>query len=178
MDTVEHEPSPALQAVREFLEHRGVAHEVVEHHETLSARAEAQAAGVDPHEAAKTLALRDHDAYRLAVVPASRRLDLNRARHALGASRHLRLATEPEMARDLSAYDVGALPPLGPQLPLVEVVDVRLLYHERILCAAGDHRHSLLIDPRDLLRVTEPRVADIVEHDEEGRSRYRELPHV
>jgi hypothetical protein len=60
------------------------------------------------------------------------------------------------MERDFPGFEVGALPPLGPDLPPAEVVDVRLLYRERLLCSAGDHRHSLAIDPRDLVRVVEP----------------------
>jgi prolyl-tRNA editing enzyme YbaK/EbsC (Cys-tRNA(Pro) deacylase) len=58
-----------------------------------------------------------------------------------------------------------------------EIIDVHLLYHERILCAGGDHRHSLRMDPRDLLRLSEPRVASLCEPTE-GRSRFRDLPYV
>jgi prolyl-tRNA editing enzyme YbaK/EbsC (Cys-tRNA(Pro) deacylase) len=57
------------------------------------------------------------------------------------------------------------------------VIDIRLLYHGTVLCAAGDHRHSLLIDPRDLFRLAEPRVADICEHDV-GEHRFSDVPHV
>lgn len=95
------------------------------------------------------------------VIPASRRLDLSRLRELTGASLHLRLATEQEMKRDFPDFEVGALPPFGPLLPASEVVDVRLLYHDRVVCGVGDHRHAVSLDPRELLRITEPRVADI-----------------
>ena len=174
MSTVE---ARGIEAVTAFLEQKGVAHEVVEHRPTFSAAAEARASGSEPREAAKTLALRDHDAYRMAVIPATHRLDLHRMRELLGASSHLRLATEAELEQDFPMFDVGAMPPLGPMMPMPEVIDVHLLYHERIVCAGGDHRHSLRIDPRDLLRVCEPRVASICETPE-GRSRFRDLPYV
>jgi hypothetical protein len=45
------------------------------------------------------------------------------------------------------------------------------------VCAGGDHKHSLKMDPRDLLRVCEPRVAAICESSE-GHSRFRDLPRV
>ncbi len=166
-----------IEAVTAFLEAEGVRHEVVEHRPTFSAAAEARAAGAEPREAAKTLALRDHDAYRMAVIPATHRLDLHRMRELLGASSHLRLATEAELEQDFPMFDVGAMPPLGPMIPMPEVIDVHLLYHERILCAGGDHRHALKMDPRDLLRVCEPRVASICESSE-GRSRFRDLPRI
>jgi Ala-tRNA(Pro) deacylase len=166
-----------IDAVTAFLEAEGVRHEVVEHRPTFSAAAEARAAGADVREAAKTLALHDHDGYRMAVIPATHRLDLHRTRELLGASSHLRLATEAELERDFPMFDVGAMPPLGPMMPMAEIIDVHLLYHEHVLCAGGDHRHALRIDPRDLLRVCEPRVAAICETPE-GRSRFRDLPRI
>jgi Ala-tRNA(Pro) deacylase len=171
--TAEH----GIAAVTAYLDGQGVAYEVVEHRPTFSAAAEARAAGTEPREAAKTLALHDRDGFRLAVIPALRRLDLHRVRELLGATSHLRLATEEELERDFPMFDVGALPPLGPMIPVPEIIDVHLLYHERILCAGGDHRHSLRMDPRDLLRLCEPRVANLCEPTE-GRSRFRDLPYV
>jgi Ala-tRNA(Pro) deacylase len=152
-----------IDAVTGFLEERDVAHEVVEHEQTISAADEAQASGVAPDHAAKTVLLRDGDDYRLAVVRASDRLDLRKAREALGASGKLRLATEEEMEADFGAFEVGALPPLGPMLPAPEVVDRALLEHERILCTAGDHRHSVLVDAAELVRVTGAEAADVRE---------------
>ena len=165
-----------VDAVRELLDGKRVSYEVVEHDVTFRALDEAQAAGVEPREAAKTVALRDHDDYVLAVVPANRRLDVGRARALLGASRHLRLATEEELGRDFPEFEVGALPPLAPHAT-PEIVDVHLLYRERILCSAGDHRHAVRLDPRDLLRVCEPRVGDVCERDE-GVSPFHDLPKV
>ena len=158
-----------IEAVTRLLEHRGVPYEVVEHDATYTATAEAAAAAADPAAMAKTVALRDREGYRLAVVPASERLDVRRAREVLGATHHLRLATEEEMRQDFPAFDVGAMPPFGAE-PLPEVVDIGLLRHERIVCAGGDHRRSILMDPVDLLQLTEPRVADICEHPDDSKS--------
>jgi Ala-tRNA(Pro) deacylase len=150
-----------LDAVTHYLDEQSVQYEVVEHEATYSAADEARAAGVPPDDAAKTIALRDEEGYRLAVIPASERLDLHKVRELLGAGGSLRLATEGEMERDFEAFEVGALPPIGPLLPAAEILDRRLLEHERILCAAGDHRHSVLVDPNDLVEITQPHVADV-----------------
>jgi Ala-tRNA(Pro) deacylase len=152
--------------VRAFLERREVSYEVVEHDPTYTAAAEARAVGADPKATAKTVVLHDRAGYRLAVIPAGERLDLRRARDLLGGSHHLRLATEEELRRDFPNHDVGALPPFG-TARLPEVVDVGLIRHERIVCAAGEHGRSVLISPSDLLRLTEPRVADICRHPED-----------
>ena len=166
-----------IAAVTAFLDDQGVAYEVVEHRPTFSAAAEARASGTEPREAAKTLVLHDREGYRLAVIPALRRLDLQRVRELLGGTSHLRLATEEELERDFPRFEGGAMPPLGPMVPVPEIIDVHLLYHERILCAGGDHRHSLRMDPRDLLRLCEPRVAALCEPPE-GHSRFRDMPYV
>jgi Ala-tRNA(Pro) deacylase len=155
-----------IDAVTRFLERRDVRFEVIEHEPTQSAVGEARAVAADREATAKTVALHDRDGYRLAVVPASERLDVRRAREVLGASHHLRLATEEELERDFGAFDLGALPPFG-TAPLPEVVDIRLLRHARIVCAGGDQRRSVRIEAIELLRITEPRVADICEHPEE-----------
>jgi Ala-tRNA(Pro) deacylase len=152
-----------IDLVHRYLEEQRVAHDVVDHEQTSSAAQEARAAGVPPDHAAKTMVLRDGEGYRLAVIPASCRLDLHKAREALDASAHLRLASEPEMEADFASFEVGALPPLGPMLPAPEALDMRLMDHKRILCSGGDHRHSVLVDPRDLARVGEATVADVCE---------------
>jgi Ala-tRNA(Pro) deacylase len=152
-----------IDAVVGYLRDRGVAHDVVDHEQTFTAAAEARASGIEPDHAAKTMVLRDGEDYRLAVIPASERLDLHKLRELLQASGHLRLASEAEMADDFDPFEVGATPPLGPMLPAAEVLDRRLLGHERILCTGGDHRHSVLIDPNELARITEAQIADICE---------------
>jgi Ala-tRNA(Pro) deacylase len=166
-----------VAAATRFLDEAGVAHEVLEHEPTMSSLDEAAAVATDPQHAAKTLALRDRDGWRIAVLPANRRLDVERARRLLGGTTHLRLATEQEMAEAFPEFDVGALPPVGPMLPLPEVVDVRLLYAGRVLFSGGDHRHAIRFDPRELIRLAEPRVGDICEHDPlEHRKGFADLP--
>ena len=82
-----------------------------------------------------------------------------------------------EMERDFRNFEVGALPPFGPMLPVPEIVDIMLLYHDRVLCTAGDHRHAVSLDPRELLQMAEPQVADICERIPEARDwRFAELP--
>jgi Ala-tRNA(Pro) deacylase len=165
--------------VARFLEEAGVEYQVLEHEPTFSSADEAEAVHEDARHSAKTLALHDHGGWRIAVLPANHRLDLERARKLLGGTRHLRLGTEEEMAEAFPGFDVGALPPVGPMLPLPEVIDVRLLYQDHVICAGGDHRHAIRIDPRDLIRLSEPRVGDICERDRlQHRKGFSELPKV
>ena len=146
--------------VTEFLERHGVPYEVVEHERTQTAAAEARAAGMPPADVAKTVLLRDQEGVRLAVIPASHRLDLHKVKRELG-SKGLRLVTEQEMADEFGDFEVGAVPPFGPLFHALELVDERLLDHDRILCGGGDHEHGVLVDPHDVVRAGQARVADI-----------------
>jgi Ala-tRNA(Pro) deacylase len=165
--------------VSALLREAAIAHDVVEHAPTYSAIEEARVAREEPRHTAKTLLLRDRDRWLLAVIPANRRLDMVRARRLLGGTHHVRLATEQEMRDAFPAFDVGAMPPVGSPLPLPEAVDVRLIYRDHVLCPAGDHRHAVRLDPRDLVRLAEPRVGDLCEHDPSPhRKDFGELPKV
>jgi Ala-tRNA(Pro) deacylase len=146
--------------VTEFLERHGVPYEVVEHERTQTAAAEARAAGMPPADVAKTVVLRDQEGVRLAVIPASHRLDMHKVKREL-ASKGLRLVTEQEMAAEFAEFEVGAVPPFGPLFHALELVDERLLDHDRILCGGGDHEHGVLVDPHDLVTAGQARVADI-----------------
>jgi Ala-tRNA(Pro) deacylase len=147
-------------AVTEFLEREGIPFEVVEHERRERAAAAARAAGVPAADVAKTVVLRDNEGVRLAVVPASERVDMHKLKEKLG-SKGLRLVTEQEMAEEFGEFEVGAVPPFGPMLQALELVDERLLAHDRILCSGGDHEHGVLVDPRDLVRVAQAELADI-----------------
>ena len=154
-------PAAGRAHLRSYLRDHGVSFDVVEHARSESSVAEARAAHRPAEQTAKTVVLHTPDGYRFAVICASDRLDLHKAAAALGVSRHeLRFATEADMAADFPAYDVGAIPPIGPDTP-AEVIDPRLLDYGQVLCPAGDHEHSLLVDPLDIVRVTGARIVGL-----------------
>jgi Ala-tRNA(Pro) deacylase len=152
-----------VEAIVEFLEGASVPFELLEHEPVMSASAEARIADQPPEKVAKTIVLHDGSAYVIAAVSAADRLDLHKLRELLGASRQLRLASEAEIARDFPSLEVGAVPPFGPMVPAAEVIDSALAAQRQILCPAGDHRHSVLVEPRDVVRLTAARVAEIRE---------------
>lgn len=144
-----------------YLRDRGVKAELIEHAHSESAAAEARAAHLPAEQTAKTIVLHTPGGYRFAVIPGSDRLDLNKVAAALDVSRQqLRLATEADMATDFPGYEVGAIPPLGPDTPAA-LIDMRLLAYEHVLVPAGDHEHSFLLDPADIVRVTAAQTVDL-----------------
>jgi prolyl-tRNA editing enzyme YbaK/EbsC (Cys-tRNA(Pro) deacylase) len=150
-----------VAAITAFLDGAGIRYDLIEHESATTAAAEARFTLRAPEQVAKTVVLHDGAVYVIAVVPASARLDLHKIRQLLGATRHLRLAHEDEIARDFPTLEVGAVPPFGPMVPAAEVIDPTLLEYQHVLCPAGDHRHSVLIDPEDVVRITGATTADI-----------------
>lgn len=146
-----------------YLAKHGVEHEIIEHGETMTALEEARAAGAAADDTAKGVMLvREKDESLLAVIPASRRLDLKKVRELVGDG-ELRLATEAEMGVMAPNLELGALPAIGPDLPAAEIMDRRLLEHDRIVCNSGDHRHSVRVPPGAIVNLVSPIVADICE---------------
>ncbi|HTX46457.1 MAG TPA: YbaK/EbsC family protein [Solirubrobacteraceae bacterium] len=149
------------EAVVHFLDRKHASFELIEHYATYSAKVEATAVGDAAPRMAKTVVLHDTDGYRIAIIPADEHIDLAKVRAVFGASADLRLATEDEIAHEFPAFHPGALPPFRGLLGTPEVLDTRLLHYHRILCSAGDHRHTLKISPEEIQRVGEPAVADV-----------------
>jgi prolyl-tRNA editing enzyme YbaK/EbsC (Cys-tRNA(Pro) deacylase) len=155
-------PGP-VQAVIAWLDDHGVAYRLIHHDAAASAGEEADALGRPRETVAKTVVLDWEGGHRLAVVPACERVSLPKVRDLIGADRHLVLADERELERDLPDFQLGAIPPLGPLVPAAEIIDHRLLDYGHVHCPAGDREHSLVLDPEDLVRVTGATVADICE---------------
>ena len=151
----------AIDLVSGYLEERGIDYEVVEHEQRFTAAAEARASGVEPANAAKDVVLRSGTDFILAVIPASERLDLTKVRELIDDEERPRLASEEEIADRFPRFEVGALPPFGPMHGIDELVDRRLLDHDRVLCAGGDHRHSVRVDPAELVGPDQATVADL-----------------
>jgi Ala-tRNA(Pro) deacylase len=155
------ETDRGIALTRRFLEDHDVPHRVIEHAATYTAEADAHAAHLPPEQTAKSVVVNCGDIDALAVIPANRRVDLDKLGAALGGRAPVGLADEAQMARAFPAFDVGAEPPIAPLIGAPVVIDKRLLDHDEVVCAGGDHRHSLLLDPLQLARVSDATIAEI-----------------
>jgi Ala-tRNA(Pro) deacylase len=133
---------------------------LVEHELTYSASDEARATMAQASHVAKTVALRDDEGYVFVTVPATERVHLESVNHLFDRD-ELRLATEDEIAVDLQPCELGALPPVGPLVGALEVLDERLMGHG--LAGAGDKLHSVIVHADEIARATDAKVADVCE---------------
>lgn len=139
-------------ATKELLDEASLDCEVLAHDSTFRAVEEARAMAVTLEREGKTVVLRHGDGFLLALVPASRRLDLRKVRRLFEDPR-IRLADEREIGARFTRFDVGAIPPIGPLVGAAQVIDRSLLEQPRIACSAGDHEHGLFVSPEELVQL-------------------------
>jgi Ala-tRNA(Pro) deacylase len=156
-----------MSVVTEHLEQRGSAFELLPHRQAYTSTDEARALGIDAGEVLKTLAVRTGPGYALAVIPASRRLDLHLVREALG-DHHARLASEEELGRDFAGYQLGALPPLGALLGSEVFIDPEVLEHDIVVFAAGTQTESVRMGTRELFAGDQVTTVPLVKQAERG----------
>jgi Ala-tRNA(Pro) deacylase len=123
--------------VRDYLDEAGVNYELVHHEYTPNTRRAAEAARVPPDQVAKPVMLEDENGYLMAVVPASRRVELQSLERQLG--RRLVLATESELHDLFSDCSKGAVPAVGQAYGVDVVWDDSLASCPDIYFEAGDH---------------------------------------
>ena len=96
----------------DYLEAQGLKFELHHHEAAYTAEEEAAVEHVAPQSVAKVVvAMADSEPVML-VLPASERIDFERAKTLTGAW-ELRLATETEFEGRFPGCDVGAMPPFG-----------------------------------------------------------------
>jgi Ala-tRNA(Pro) deacylase len=126
--------SPTLA---EFLTRHGT-HYALEHHmHSFCSLESAREAGVDEESLAKSVVLQDETGFVLAVLPASRRLELEKVREELGRALHV--SREQDLARLFPDCERGAVPPIGAAYGLQTVLDASLEERDEIYFEAGDH---------------------------------------
>lgn len=107
---------------------------------------------------AKVVVAKGNHGACLLVLPATRKVDLQRAAKAIGMS-HLELAKEEEIAALFPDCEVGAMPPFGNLYQLPVYVDQSLAGDPEITFPAGSHRVTLTVTYADFARLVRPVVA-------------------
>lgn len=121
-----------------FLDRHGVCYEVVQHDHAETTRGCARAAGVPDGRVAKCVLLEDERGFLLALVPASRRIDLRTVRRTL--RRRVGLAPEAKLGALFADCEEGAVPALGRAYGVPTVIDDSLLRMPDLYFEAGSHR--------------------------------------
>jgi Ala-tRNA(Pro) deacylase len=143
-----------------LLEESGVRFEVIDHPVAFTAQEEAAASHVPGRHWAKTVAVLIDGEPALAVVPATRRLDLERLKKVVGTEQ-VTVAHEAEFQDLYPDCDLGAMPPFGELYGQRTFLDEALRAEEKIAFHAGDHRTAIEMAFADFERLCDPVPADL-----------------
>jgi Ala-tRNA(Pro) deacylase len=138
-------------SVESYLTQTGVHYDVIPHHHTSNTNFSAQAAHVSGERLAKCVMLEDNRGYLMAVLPATRKVDLGALHRRLG--RELGLATESELVRLFADCEPGAIPPLGDAYGIDAIVDSSLVGAQDVYFESGDHCALVHVSGHDFLRL-------------------------
>lgn len=97
------------------------------------------------------------------VLPASRRVDEERAAEALSA-KHVRLASEDEFTSRFPDSADGAMPPFGNLYGIPVYVDDELAENDTITFQAGMHTRTMSLKYADYERLVRPTAVDLAVH--------------
>jgi len=156
-------PVSAPAWVRGMLEARGIPFEELHHPDAFTAQQVAQYEHFSGHRVAKVVvAMVDGRPVEL-ILPASRRVVLERVAALLGG-RDVRLASEEELERIFTDCETGAIPALRHWKDVEVLMDASLKADgEDILMQAGTHHDAVRLRYDDWFKLTAPRVEEFSE---------------
>jgi Ala-tRNA(Pro) deacylase len=148
--------------VAEFLAEKQVHFQALPHRDTFDAQRLAHELHVPGGEVAKTVLLRANGGYTyfVAVLPASKSIDLDKASAALGGS-HMQLATEIELSQRCPDCEFGVLPPFGSQYGIRTLVDESLTRDEEIVFEGNTHHEAIRMRFNDFCRLENPLIVQM-----------------
>lgn len=138
-------------SVQKYLKREGISYELLGHARTTSSTRTAEAAHVPGAHLAKGTVLKDDEGYLIAVVPATRRVDLGAIHKTL--DRPLGLATEDELEELFIDCEPGAVPPLGAAYGIKTILDDSLMEADDIYFEAGDHEGLVHVSGTDFRKL-------------------------
>ncbi len=144
----------------DLLDQAAIAYELIEHPRTTTARAEARVLGIEPEEVAKTVVLTTPNGFVRAVVPASERIDLRKAKAVL-ETEDVGLASEEVLAGAYPSFELGAVPPLPGDSGDLVLIDRRLCERDTVVLEAGTHKTSARLRTADLVTLSGARLVDL-----------------
>ncbi len=143
------------QKLKQMLDQKQIKYISINHSPAYTARETAASTFVPRREFAKTIIV-DMDGEKvMAVLSASRHVDIVALRKLAEAS-EARLATEDEFRELFPDCEVGAMPPFGSLYGMRVYVDEMVTEVDDLCFNAGSHEQILRMDCRDFLDLEQP----------------------
>jgi Ala-tRNA(Pro) deacylase len=136
----------------QYLVDCNVAYDLVPHPHTVPASASAAASRVPDNSLAKGVVIKGRSGFMLAVLPASRHIELEKLRELVGSD--VDVANQEQVETFFLDCEPGVVPALGGAYGLKVVVDDSLAQEPDIFLESGDHASLVHIDGASFLKIT------------------------
>jgi len=151
---------PLLEKLRVFLNENHAEYTHTVHPIAYTAREVALAEHLPAREVAKTVVIHGDSGYHMLVLPASKLVDFQELRIALGLS-HARMVPETELNRLFPDCELGAMPPVGNLYGMPVYLDSVLASEDVITFNAGTHRDVVHMSTAEFRRLVRPTIVSL-----------------
>jgi Ala-tRNA(Pro) deacylase len=149
-----------IQKLKDFLDTNDVRWVSIKHSPAFTAQEIAASAHIPGQEVAKTVMVKIDGEMAMAVLPATKMLNISLLKEAAGADT-VEIAKESEFKELFPQSEVGAMPPFGILYDMKTYVAESLTVDEEISFNAGSHTELIRVSYKDYERVVEPTVAKL-----------------
>lgn len=153
--------SPFSTHITQYLESQQVNFRLLPHQRpAVTIEDAAMQRGIRPSQMVKSIVLRDmSDRYAIACAPGDQSIDPKKVRALLEWRRMT--CVSMEQVESLTGYQIGTVVPLLLKTPMVVVFDQQLLREPEVTISSGSNMAGIALQCDDLIRLCQPRVANI-----------------
>lgn len=148
---------PVVKELKELLDKQNVKYVTISHSLAYTALETAELAHVSGKKIAKTVIVKIDGMLAMAVLPASRHIDVSALKSGTRAQA-VEVATEPEFSGRFPGCDTGAMPPFGNLYGMSVFVDESLTKDKEIAFNAGTHHELIRLSYADFEAIVKPTV--------------------
>jgi Ala-tRNA(Pro) deacylase len=148
----------SARKLREFLDAQHIKYATLTHPTAYTAQEIAALTHIKGQQLAKTVMLKLDGKMAMAVLPASRQVDLPALRRSTG-TKSVVLAREEEFRDQFPGCEAGAMPPFGNLYGMAVFVDESLTKDRWIAFNAGTHSELIQLAYEDFARLVHPKTA-------------------
>ena len=141
------------------LDENKISYEILSHPEAFASQRIAQAEHVKGRRHAKEVMVKSTEQHMMAVLPAERRIDLEKLGKIVGQD--ISLESEGEFEPLFPDCAIGAMPPFGNLYGVPTYVDKSLAEEDYIVFEAGTHTDAIKLSYHDYERLANPRIEDL-----------------
>lgn len=153
---------PISKKLKEFLDQNNIKYATMSHSRAYTAQEIAASTHVPGQELAKTVIIKADGEFKMAVLPASYKINFSQLKKGIGAKK-VTLATELEFKDLFPECEIGAMPPFGNLYNIPVYVEEALSQSEEIVFNAGSHTEVVRISYEDYKNLVKPEVFEFSE---------------